>query len=99
MSVNHLSADRSSFPNPSGMKAWIGGVLFTFLIALFVYLLAKAPGFDYIGQMACAIIIAVFYRQAFGYPSSIRTGITFSSKHLLRLPSFYMDWSLTLILY
>lgn len=82
MSVNHLTANRS--PKPSGSKAWIGGVLFTFLIAFSGYLLAKVPGFDYIGQMACAIIIAVFYRQFFGYPSNLRMGITFSSKHLLR---------------
>ncbi|GKW46925.1 MULTISPECIES: YeiH family protein [Planococcus] len=79
-----MSSINSKFPNSSNMKAWISGVFFTFLIALSGYLLAKIPGFDYIGQMACAIIIAVFYRQAFGYPSNIRTGITFSSKHLLR---------------
>lgn len=79
-----MSSNNSIFPDSPNMKAWISGVCFTFLIALSGYLLAQVPGFDYIGQMACAIIIAVFYRQAFGYPSSIRTGITFSSKHLLR---------------
>src|SRR5699024_6546244 len=42
------------------------------------------PGFDRVGQLACAIIIAVFYRQIFGYPEAIRPGIAFSSKRLLR---------------
>src|SRR5699024_5359344 len=43
------------------------------------------PGFNHIGQLACAIIIAVMYRQFFGYPETIHSGITFSSKTLLRL--------------
>lgn len=68
----------------SPQAAWIGGIAFTFLIALLGYLLAFVPGFDQIGQLACAIIIAVFYRQFFGYPEAIRSGIGFSSKRLLR---------------
>ncbi|TMN23761.1 YeiH family protein [Lentibacillus cibarius] len=69
---------------PSPKTAWIGGVAFTFLIALLGYLLAMVPGFDRVGQLACAIIIAVFYRQIFGYPEAIRPGIAFASKRLLR---------------
>lgn len=64
---------------------WIAGVVFTFFIALLGYLLAMVPGFNHVGQLACAIIIAVIYRQIFGYPEAIRNGITFSSKKLLRL--------------
>lgn len=64
---------------------WLGGIAFTFLIALLGFLLAKVPGFDHIGQLACSIIIAVVYRQFAGYPEVIRTGIEFSSKKLLRL--------------
>lgn len=60
------------------------GVAFTFFIALLGYLLAMIPGFNQIGLLACAIIIAVLYRQFFGYPEAIRSGITFSSKRLLR---------------
>ncbi|WP_106495174.1 YeiH family protein [Lentibacillus sp. Marseille-P4043] len=63
---------------------WLGGVAFTFFIALLGYLLAMVPGFDRVGQLACAIIIAVIYRQFFGYPEAIRSGIAFSSKRLLR---------------
>ncbi|MFD1204637.1 YeiH family protein [Sporosarcina contaminans] len=64
---------------------WIAGIGFTFFIALLGFLLAKLPGFNHIGQLASAIIIAVAYRQFFGYPELLRKGITFSSKKLLRL--------------
>lgn len=69
---------------PSKGVAWIGGIAFTFFIAFLGYLLAKLPGFDHIGQLASAIIIAVVFRQFFGYPEAIRSGIAFSSKRLLR---------------
>lgn len=64
---------------------WIYGILFTFIIAFLGLLLAKVPGFNLIGQLASAIIIAVTYRQLFGYPETIRSGIAFSSRKLLRL--------------
>lgn len=66
-------------------KKWLTGIAFTFFIALLGFLLAKVPGFNHVGQLACAIIIAVMYRQFFGYPEALRLGITFSSKKLLRL--------------
>lgn len=65
--------------------AWIIGVTFTFVIALLGYLLAMVPGFSHVGQLACAIIIAVFYRQIIGFPTAIQSGIAFSSKRLLRV--------------
>lgn len=61
-----------------------GGVAFTFLFALLAYGLAKVPGFNHIGPLACSIIMAVIYRQILGYPEKIRSGIEFSSKKLLR---------------
>lgn len=64
---------------------WVVGIAFTFFIAFLGFLLAKVPGFNHIGQLASAIIIAVAYRQIFGYPEALRHGITFSSKKLLRL--------------
>ena len=69
---------------PSPLTSWIGGVAFTFIIALVGYILAMVPGFDRVGQLACAIIIAIFYRQIFGYSEAVRSGIAFSSKRLLR---------------
>lgn len=63
---------------------WVGGIAFTFFIAFLGFLLAKLPGFDHVGQLASAIILAVMYRQFFGYPELLRSGIGFSSKKLLR---------------
>ncbi len=68
----------------SKKSAWVGGIAFTFAIAASGKLLAMAPGFALAGQMACAILIAILYRQFFGYPEALRSGITFSSKRLLR---------------
>jgi len=62
----------------------LGGVLFTFGIAWLGYELARVPGFDRVGQMACAILLAVMYRQVFSYPEALRIGIVFSSQRLLR---------------
>ncbi|MEH7610953.1 YeiH family protein [Gottfriedia acidiceleris] len=64
--------------------AIIYGVAFTFIIAVLGFLLAKSPGFDHIGPLACAILLALVYRQFFGYPEKLRAGIQFSSKRLLR---------------
>ncbi|MBW8348870.1 putative sulfate exporter family transporter [Bacillus sp. IITD106] len=61
-----------------------GGIAFTFLIAFLGFWLAKVPGFNMVGQLACAILIAIVFRQFFGYPEAIRPGIAFSSKRLLR---------------
>lgn len=63
----------------------LGGIGFTFIIALIGFVLSKIPGLDHVGQLACAIIIAVIYRQIWGYPEKLRTGIQFSAKRLLRL--------------
>ncbi|MEH7225639.1 putative sulfate exporter family transporter [Bacillus sp. JJ1566] len=68
----------------STKAAWRLGITFTFFIAFLGYLLALVPGFNHVGQLACAIIIAVVYRQILGYPETLKSGITFSSKRLLR---------------
>ncbi|WP_258535528.1 YeiH family protein [Bacillus sp. 03113] len=60
------------------------GIGLTFVIALCGYGMAQIPGFNYIGPLASAIIIAVIYRQIWGYPEKLRSGIQFSSKNLLR---------------
>lgn len=64
---------------------FFGGVSITLLIAFLGFLIAKIPGISVIGQMGCAIILAVIYRHFFGYPSTFNRGISFSSKILLRL--------------
>ena len=64
---------------------YAGGIFLTFLIALAGYLVAKLPGIHMIGQMGCAILIAVVIRHFLGYPKQFGKGIQFSSKKLLRL--------------
>lgn len=65
-------------------NGFIIGILFTLIIALLGFSLAKLPVFEYIGPLATAIILAFIYRQIFGYPYKISSGIQFSSKILLR---------------
>ncbi len=84
MTSKNVAPTQQTPKQPSKWMSWIGGIAFTFLIAFLGFLLAKVPGFDHIGQLACAIIIAVAYRHFFGYPEAIRSGIAFSSKRLLR---------------
>ncbi|WP_087972547.1 YeiH family protein [Oceanobacillus rekensis] len=66
------------------LKKLLLGIAFTFIFALLGYLLSFIPGFDRVGPLACAILIAIGYRQLFGYPAYFRHGIQFSSKYLLR---------------
>ncbi|MFD2168652.1 YeiH family protein [Tumebacillus lipolyticus] len=61
------------------------GILFTLLLSLLGFALAQLPGLDHIGPLACAILLAILYRQKFGYPEAVRTGVQFSSKRLLRI--------------
>ncbi len=84
MATSSTDTNKQAKKHPLLSPEWFGGIGFTFLIALLGYLLALIPGFDHVGQLACAIIIAVLYRQFFGYPEAIRSGIAFSSKRLLR---------------
>lgn len=70
--------------NLSTIGHWLGGVGFTFIIAVIGYGLSKLPGLNHVGQLACAIIIAVIYRQIWGYPEKLRIGIQYSAKKLLR---------------
>lgn len=62
----------------------IQGILFTFIISFLGLMIAKLPLMSYLGSMVIAILLAIFYRQIFGYPEKWRTGIQFSSKKILR---------------
>jgi len=71
---------------PKGRQwKWLAGVGFTVAIAGVGTALAEVPGLNRIGPLACSILLAVVYRQVFGYPTAIRNGIQFSSKRLLRV--------------
>jgi uncharacterized integral membrane protein (TIGR00698 family) len=79
--ANHEDKEKKQ---ASAYRYWFIGVFFTFLIAFLGFGLAMVPGFNHAGPLACAIIIAVIYRQIFDYPVKIRSGIQFSAKILLR---------------
>ncbi|RDI42257.1 YeiH family protein [Falsibacillus pallidus] len=80
------------------MKNFTAGILFTGIIALLGTLLSKAPFFSSIGPLASAILLAIVYRQLAGYPVSIKPGIDFSSKKLLRLAIILFGLRLNIIL-
>ncbi len=79
------SSHKKHLENDNYFKSYVGGILFTLFISFIGFLLAKIPGISMIGQMGCAIIIAVIYRQIWGYPTHFTKGIHFSSKILLRV--------------
>ena len=64
---------------------WVIGVGITMIMAIAGYILAMVPGFSLIGPLGSAIIVAIVYRQIFGFPYAFTSGITFSSKKLLRV--------------
>ncbi|MDM5212941.1 putative sulfate exporter family transporter [Peribacillus sp. NJ4] len=75
----------------------ISGIGFTLIIAVLGFILAALPGLNHIGPLACAILLAVVYRQVFGYPIKLRTGIQFSSKKLLRFAIILYGLKLNMI--
>ncbi|MGE6718013.1 YeiH family protein [Peribacillus frigoritolerans] len=75
----------------------ISGIGFTLIIAVLGFILAALPGLNHIGPLACAILLAVVYRQVFGYPQKLRTGIQFSSKILLRFAIILYGLKLNMI--
>ncbi|MCD5323967.1 MULTISPECIES: YeiH family protein [Pontibacillus] len=64
---------------------FLGGIGFTFILAAFGILLAGLPGFQYIGALATSILLAILFRQLFGYPTALASGLQFSTKKLLRV--------------
>ncbi|MFJ5716084.1 YeiH family protein [Neobacillus sp. NPDC093127] len=85
LSLNKQAEQPQKKPEPKpSVGLWLSGIAFTVVIAAIGYVLSKVPGFDRVGPLACAIVIAVMYRQFLGYPEKIRAGIQFSSKRFLR---------------
>ncbi|HJV45255.1 MAG TPA: putative sulfate exporter family transporter [Bacillota bacterium] len=64
---------------------WIGGILFTFIIAVIGISAAKLPLIEKLGPMVTAILIAMIYRQVAGYPEAVRSGVQFAGKKILRM--------------
>lgn len=75
----------------------IGGVGFTAVIAVLGIQGAKLPILSRVGPMVLSIIIATLYRQIAGYPETLRPGIQFSSKTVLRLAIVLFGFRLNLV--
>lgn len=85
LALNEEESQKQKRPSPKpSANLWLAGIAFTIVIAALGYALSNVPGFDHVGPLACAIVIAVIYRQFFGYPEKIRPGIQFSAKRFLR---------------
>lgn len=77
-------------------RTFILGIGFTLLVALISMMLSQLPIIQNIGALAVALLIGLVYRQTFGYPESIRPGITFSAKKLLRVAIVFYGFKLNL---
>jgi uncharacterized integral membrane protein (TIGR00698 family) len=88
LSNEALAVDRQNHRVALQQKSvglWLAGILFTLIISALGFGLSKLPVLHPVGQLGCAILLAITYRQIWGYPEKLRTGIQFSSKKLLRL--------------
>ncbi|KGK88723.1 membrane protein [Desulfosporosinus sp. HMP52] len=63
---------------------FVMGIMFTMVFAGAGTLLGSLPVIDRIGAMLSAILMAVIYRNVVGYPESLREGIQFSARYLMR---------------
>ncbi|MDT2046321.1 MULTISPECIES: YeiH family protein [Bacillaceae] len=76
--------NRNTFIKNGRFLAYTGGLAFTFAVAIGGYLLASLSIFQMIGPLACALLIAIIYRNYIGYPTQFKPGIKFASTFLLR---------------
>lgn len=81
----HQTQTKAHSEKKATILSWVGGIGFTFLIALMGYGLSLVPKLSVLGQLAWAILIAALFRQIWGYPEVLRAGIQFTAKKLLRL--------------
>lgn len=71
-------------PYSERWKNFALGILFTMAIATAGTGLANLPGINRIGAMLSAILLAVIYRNVLSYPESMREGVQFSARYILR---------------
>lgn len=65
-------------------KGWIQGLLLTMVLALLSGLIAKIPVFSVMGVMIISILLGMSWKGLMDVPAGSDSGITFSSKTLLR---------------
>lgn len=82
-----------SFLSPAFMK----GILLTLIIALVAKYISTFPFFSILGQLVIAIILGMAWRATFKVQEAWQTGITFSSKKLLRLGIILLGMRLNLM--
>ncbi|NGP46680.1 YeiH family protein [Bacillaceae bacterium SIJ1] len=75
---------------------FFGGVMFTLVLALAGFLLARIPGLSAVGPLTIAIVLAIVYRSFLGYPQKIKAGVVFSSKKVLRFAIVLYGFQLNL---
>ncbi|MEK3951487.1 putative sulfate exporter family transporter [Paenibacillus sp. FSL H7-0703] len=82
--MNRHTQHTKLFSNRGRLFQRILGIILTMLFALAGYGLNELPGFHYVGPLACAMFLAILYRQLWGYPEAVRSGVEFSAKKILR---------------
>ncbi len=81
MSISH----HSSSPKPYlKYKGFIKGLLLTAIIAFLADIIIKVPFFSIMGGMIISILLGMAWKGTINIPHDSTTGITFSSKILLR---------------
>ncbi|MEO4055019.1 YeiH family protein [Solibacillus sp. CAU 1738] len=76
--------------------SFVKGLLLTLIIALVAKYISTFPFFSILGQLVIAIILGMIWRAALGVPESWQTGISFSSKKLLRFGIILLGMRLNL---
>ncbi len=80
------------FLTPPFMK----GIILTLGLALVAKYISTFPFFSILGQLVIAIILGMAWRAAFSVPDAWQTGISFSSKKLLRFGIILLGMRLNL---
>lgn len=75
---------------------FIKGIILTLGLALVAKYISTFPFFSILGQLVIAIILGMAWRAAFSVPDAWQTGISFSSKKLLRFGIILLGMRLNL---
>lgn len=93
--VNNV-VDRQHWAEKYLSASFMKGLLLTFGIALVAKYISTFPFFSIMGQLVIAILIGMTWRAMFHVPNEWNTGISFSSKKLLRFGIILLGMRLNL---
>lgn len=88
--------NRQQWMNKYLSAPFIKGILLTLGIALVAKYISTFPFFSIMGQLVIAILIGMVWRASYSVPDAWHTGISFSSKKLLRLGIILLGMRLNL---